>query len=125
MSNCPNHSRFAYFSEEESHRLKEKAFEFLEKRGVKMNHPTVLKLLSEAGAHVDFDTNMVRFPKSFMEEQIDKAPKSFDLEGRNGKYPLTFPHPEGTFHTRTNTGAQSWVEPGTGTYRRVKLADVA
>jgi len=119
------HARITYFSQDQLELLKEKSFELLEKRGVRMHHPAVLKILSDAGAQVDFDAGMVRFPRAFMEEQILKAPKKFDLVGRNGKHKLTFPHPEGTFHTRTNTGAQSWIEPETGLYRRVELRDVA
>jgi trimethylamine:corrinoid methyltransferase-like protein len=119
------HPRFTYFSQDQLELLKEKSFDLLEKRGVKMDHPTVLKILSDAGAQVDFDTSTVRFPRDFIKEQLLKAPKKFDLVGRNGKHRLTFPHPEGTFHTRTNTGAQSWIEPVTGRYRRVELQDVA
>lgn len=117
--------RIAYFSEEQLSLMKERAFELLEKRGVKMDHPEVLKQLEKAGAKVDFDTKMVRFPRSFLAEQIGKAPKEFSLAGRNGKHPMAFPHPNGTFYTRAGTGAQSWLEPETGIYRKVNLDDIA
>ena len=118
-------SRIAYFSQDKLELLQERVFELLENRGVKMDHPEVMKLLGEAGAAVDFDTQMVRFPKSFMEEQIKKAPKKFTLVGKGGKNRLELPREDGTFHTRTNTGAQSWIEPESGLYRRVTLSDIA
>lgn len=118
-------SRMAYFSDSDLEVLREKAFELLEKNGVKMDHPEVLKLLDEAGAFVDFDSKRVRFSKRFLEEQIAEAPKALTLVGRNGKHKLKLPREDGTFHTRTNTGAQSWLEPETGTYRRIDLSDVA
>ena len=117
-------SRIAYFSQDKLELLQERVFELLENRGVKMDHPEVMKLLGDAGAAVDFDTQMVRFPKSFMEEQIEKAPKKFTLVGKGGKNRLELPREDGTFHTRTNTGAQSWIEPESGLYRRVTLSDI-
>lgn len=114
-----------YFSHDQLSLLKAKTFELLEKRGVKMDHPEVLQILKKGGARVDLETRMVKFPRAFLEEQLSKAPKAFDLVGKNGKHRLTFPHPQGAFHTRTNTGAQSWIDPDTGLYRQVQLKDVA
>ncbi|MCF8069221.1 MAG: trimethylamine methyltransferase family protein [Desulfobacterales bacterium] len=116
---------FSYMDERALLLMKVRVFDLLEKRGAEMNHPQVLKLLDRAGARVDFDTNMVRFPKRFLEEQIEHAPSYFSLCGRDGKHRLEFPHPENTFHTRTGTGAQSWVESGTGKYRPIELNDIA
>ncbi|MEA3359444.1 MAG: trimethylamine methyltransferase family protein [Thermodesulfobacteriota bacterium] len=115
----------SYFSQDKLGVMGERVFELLEKNGVKMDHPEVAKLLSKAGANVDFDSQIVRFPKKFLEEQIIKAPKNFVLEGRSGKFKLEIPREDGTFHTRTNTGGQTWIEPETGKYRRVTISDVA
>ena len=118
-------SRIAYFSQDQMELMREKVFELLEKHGMKMDHPEVLKILDKSGAKVDFDTTMVRFPKPFLEEQLSKAPKQFALVGKDGKNRMEFPHPGGLFYTRTNTGGQSFIEPETMNYRRVKLEDVA
>ena len=118
-------SRIAYFSQDKLEVMRERVFELLEQHGVKMDHPEVLKLLDKAGAKVDFDSQMVRFSKRLLEEQISNAPKKFALVGRNGKNILELPREDGTFHTRTNTGAQSWIEPETGVYRRVTSSDIA
>jgi len=114
-----------FYTENQLAHLKEKIFELLEKRGVKMNHKKVMTLLHDAGAKVDFDGEIVHFPRAFLEEQIEKAPKSFILEGRNGKFPLAFPHPAGQFYTRLCTGGQAWLDPESGQYERVTLKNLA
>jgi trimethylamine:corrinoid methyltransferase-like protein len=117
--------RVSYFSEDELELMRQRVFELLEKCGVKMNHPEVMKLLADAGARVDFDNLLVRFPSNFLKDQISTAPKQFVLFGRNGKHKLEIPHDNGSFHIRTNTGAQTWIEPESGVYRKVTVADIA
>lgn len=119
-----NH-RMRYYNEEQLELLKNKVFELLEKRGVKMNHRPVMELLQKQGAKVNFDSEIVLFPKKFMEEQIEKAPKQFQLYGRKEKFNLDFPHPQGLFHTRVCTGGQNWLDPETKEFRRVTLKDLA
>jgi trimethylamine:corrinoid methyltransferase-like protein len=104
--------------------MKTRVFELLDQRGVKMDHPEVLQLLRKAGAKVDVDTKMVRFSKSFLEEQLRQTPKKISLAGRTDKNKLEIPCPDGTFCTRTNTGGQSWIELESGKYRPVTAADV-
>ena len=82
-----------------------KHFFLLENHEFKIEHPEMLKLLDKAGCKVDHDRHMVKFPREYMKEQIEKAPKKFTVSGRGGKFPLEFPHPDGLFYTRTNTGA--------------------
>jgi trimethylamine--corrinoid protein Co-methyltransferase len=118
-------ARIRYFSQDELALMRERLFGLLERRGVNMDHPEVIKLLDRAGARVDSDTQTVCFPKEFLEEQISKAPKSVSLFDRDGENELKLPREDGTFHTRTNTGAQSWIDPESGAYRRVTISDVA
>lgn len=115
----------SYLDQERRHRLKEKVFELLSQRGVRMDHPEVLTRLNEAGARIDMGTRIVCFPEAFLEEQVVKAPREFALFGRGGREPLHLPPEKGTFIARTNTGAHSWIEPESGIHRRVTLADVA
>lgn len=113
-------TRMRYYNEVELEKLKSRAFELLEKRGARLDHEVILTLFQDQGAEVDFDTKIVKFPRAFVEKQLEKAPKEFTLVGRNGKNPLKFPHPEGLFHTRTCTGGQNWLDPETGEFHRVK-----
>jgi trimethylamine:corrinoid methyltransferase-like protein len=116
--------RIAFFSQDQLKILKDKVFELLGQRGVKMDHPEILKILDRAGAAVDPDRQVVRFAKGFLEEQIAKAPKKIELAGRNGQNRLEIPRADGTFHTRTNTGAQSWIDLESGQYRRIQSSDI-
>ncbi len=118
-------SRVAFFTQDQLELLKARAFELLERRGVKMDHPEILDLLDKAGAKVDVYKSMVRFPKAFLEEQIGQAPTKITLMGRSGKNRVEIPRDDGTFYTRTNTGAQSWIDLESGNYRRITASDVA
>jgi trimethylamine:corrinoid methyltransferase-like protein len=117
--------RMRYYNEDQLESVKNKVFELLEKRGVKMNHRPVMELLEKQGAKVDFDSEIVLFPRRFMEEQIEKAPRQFQLKGRKEKFALDFPHPQGLFHTRACTGGQNWLDPETREFRRLTLKDLA
>ena len=117
-------SRVAFFAQDQLELMKARVFELLEHRGVKMDHPEVLKLMGKAGARVDFDSRMVRLSKEFLAEQISQAPTTMTLAGRNGENRVEIPRADGTFHTRTNTGAQSWIDLESGNYRRITAADI-
>ncbi len=117
-------SRIRFFTQDQSKLMKTRVFELLEQRGVKMDHPGVLKRLHKAGAKVDFDSKTVRFPQTFLENQIGLALEKITLTGKDGKNKLAIPRGDSTFYTRTNTGAQSWIGLESGEYRRVKAADV-
>jgi trimethylamine:corrinoid methyltransferase-like protein len=117
--------RITFFNQSQFELMKTRVFELLDQRGVKMDHPEVLKLLRKAGAKVDDDTKMVRFSRNFLEELLRLTPKNILLSGRTDQNKLEIPCPDGTFCTRTNTGGQSWIELESGKYRPVTAADVA
>ena len=117
-------SRVAFFAQDQLELMKARVFDLLECRGVKMDHPEVLKLMDKAGATVDFDSKIVRLAKEFLEEQISQAPTEITLAGRSGENRVEIPRADGTFHTRTNTGAQSWIDLESGKYRRITASDV-
>jgi trimethylamine:corrinoid methyltransferase-like protein len=116
--------RLSFFNETELELMRNRTFELLENHDFKVDHAEMLKVLDKEGCRVDFDKRTVRFPRQFVQEQIDKAPKEFIISGRGGKHPLEFPHPKGLFYTRTNTGGQSWIEPDTQIFRRATLDDL-
>ena len=117
--------RVTFFNQGQFELMKTRVFELLDQRGVRMDHPEVLQLLRKAGAKVDADTNVVRFPKAFLAEQLRQVPNKITLAGRTDENKLEIPCPDGTFCTRTNTGGQSWIELESGKYRPVTAADVA
>lgn len=117
--------RFVYLNAEQLGVLRSRVMHLLQDRGVRMAHPRVLKALEAAGAQVDPGTGTVKFPAELLEALISQAPRSLELFPRHEGPLLSIPREDGTFHTRTNTGAQSWIEPDSGTHRKVVLADVA
>lgn len=117
---------FSYFSPAQVDLLRNKVFELLEVHGVKLDHhDEMFNLLARAGVKVDTSSGMVRFPRSAMERFLDQAPKSFVLGARAKGRRLQLSRPDGTFYTRTNTGAHGWIEPETNRYRKVTKDDLA
>jgi trimethylamine:corrinoid methyltransferase-like protein len=114
-----------YLDQEKQTHFKERAFDLLSQRGVRIDHPAMLNRLEDAGASVNSETRIVRFPEAVLEPHIALAPREFALYGRGEREPLHLPTVEKAFITRTNTGAHAWIEPGSGTYRRVTVSDVA
>jgi len=64
--------------------------EILERIGVKVSEPKALRMLGEAGAHIDDKEKIARIPEYLVEEAIKKAPSGFTLFGRDSKYKLRF-----------------------------------
>jgi len=59
------------------------SLEVLEETGVVVPHRPLLDLCREAGAFVDFSSEVVRFPGSLVENSLRKAPSRWTWHGRN------------------------------------------
>lgn len=55
----------------------------LEEFGIAFNHPDALEVLERAGAVVERETNLVKFPRALLLENIARAPAEFRLYARN------------------------------------------
>jgi trimethylamine--corrinoid protein Co-methyltransferase len=64
--------------------------EILERVGVKVSEQKALRMLGEAGAHVDVKEEIARIPEYLVEEAVKKAPSGFTLFGRGHGYKLRF-----------------------------------
>jgi trimethylamine---corrinoid protein Co-methyltransferase len=111
-------------STEEVEFLKEKIQVLLETKGIHIEHPEVMEILKKAGAIVEEETGSVKFPKALYEEALKNAPREFTLAAIDPKNDLKFPHPEGSFYVRTNTGGMYYLTED-GEYRNIVLDDVA
>lgn len=116
--------RITFFSNSDLEIMRERVFQLLERRGLKINHHQALQLLNRAGAEVNFDTQMARFPKGMVQEILDIASKEFAMGARDAAHQLEIPRNDGTFHMRTGTGALFIIDPHSGDHRRVTIADV-
>ena len=118
-------SKVNFLSQDELDIMHERVFELLRKRGVKMDHPKVLDLMSEGGAEVDIDNQRVRFSRELLEKSLALAPKKIELVGIDPSFDIEVPRPDGTFHLRTGTGARCYLDPESGFYRSTTISDIS
>jgi len=78
----------------------------LSEKGVRVDHPEVLRIVKEAGARVL--GKRVYFSHQLIKEALNKVPHTFTLAARDPSFDLTFPHPHNLFYTRTSTGALNY-----------------
>jgi trimethylamine--corrinoid protein Co-methyltransferase len=93
----------------------------------------MLGALSEEGARVDRSGGIVRFPSKLQEQALLSAPSSFVLYAPPSGAPpdsggtaeaLPVPRPRSGFYICTGTGGRGYLDPETGRYRPLTLADV-
>lgn len=113
------------FSVNDQDTLKEKLIDLLWQRGVRMDHDGILKILAQAGARVNMETKQVQFPRDLLDELIKKVPNNLLLSAMNPAFDLKIPCTNNGFCVRTGTGAPNYLDPDTGIYRRIQIADIA
>jgi trimethylamine--corrinoid protein Co-methyltransferase len=77
-------------SQEEIERIHSASLTVLEATGVEIDNENVLRILSSAGAQVDFHTRMVYVPEELVEELLKKTPSQVKLCGFDDKYDILF-----------------------------------
>jgi trimethylamine:corrinoid methyltransferase-like protein len=87
-----------FLSMEDNDAIFEKALIYLSEYGVRVQHATVLKILSTVGAHVDLQREMVRFPREQVEQFLDEAPQRFTLAAADTDLDLEFPCASSSFY---------------------------
>jgi len=116
-------NRFKILSEQEVQKLHSASLEVLNTIGVKVESERARKMLEEAGAKVNHETMMVRFPPNLADESIKKAPQRIIYGARNPKYDLVL-EPGGDTYCRPLIGAEGYIDLETGKYRHAQLSDV-
>lgn len=77
------------------------------KRGIQLDHPLLKEELKAAGCHVD--GNKVFFTNEVIDKALANVPETFTLYSPSGEHDMVYPHPEGSFYTRTCTGAPNYL----------------
>lgn len=95
-------------SEQELAHMKSRMEQLLIERGIHLDHDELLAELAAKGCKVDMETKDVRFTKELIDKAVAAVPAEFTLYSPSGRHDLKFPHPEGKFYTRTNTGAPNY-----------------
>ncbi len=75
-------------SQDERTQVHERTLKVLDKVGVRVDTAWGRRILKDAGAEVDENKNIVRFPRSLVEESLRVAPKEFTLGARRPGWDL-------------------------------------
>ncbi len=75
-------------SDDQVKSIHEASLNVLEKTGVKFWDQGTIEVLKRAGAEVDKDRSIVRFPRDLIASSVKKAPKQITLAGRSPKFDL-------------------------------------
>lgn len=110
------------FSDEQLERMKDRVERLLEERGVFIDHDVLCAELAQKGCRVE--GKQVYFPRDIIHQAVAKAPAQFTLYSQDGSHDLPFPHPQGDFYVRSNTGAPNWRTVD-GDVHAIRLAEAA
>jgi len=110
-------------TQDQIHRIHEVSLSILERVGVEVPHPDMLRRFADSGARVDFDRQRVRIPSDLVTRSIEQAGKQFTLYGRDLTQQAAYG--QGKRNYNSVAGEASWLD-NTGEQRRyATLADVA
>lgn len=113
--------KYNVLSENEVTLFKDRMETLLIKRGIQLDHPLLKEELEQAGCTVNGD--QVFFTKDVIQTALSSVPSTFTLYSPSGEYDMTYPHPEGSFYTRTCTGAPNYL-PVNGEKHYANLNDM-
>ena len=77
---------FALLSEDQVDAIHEASMRVLEDHGIEFRSRAALETLEQAGANVDYDTQMARFDRNVVTELVARAPSEFELHARNPQH---------------------------------------
>lgn len=108
-------------SQDEKAQVHERSLQILAETGVLVNTERGCQYLKDAGAQVDPDTWIARFPRSLVEESLRLAPKSFNLGARRPGWDLTMNSGDCTLIS--DGEGISIIDRDTGEYRPTTFDD--
>jgi len=110
-------------SQEQLDLLKAGTYRILQDIGVKFPSKIALKLFSDHGADVDWDTQIVKLKPDLVDKALKKAPRSFILGGREERFDLLL---DGNHSYLSTDGCGTRViDPETRQERSSRKEDVA
>ena len=117
-------ARTTFLNQREAELIHQQSIQCLAEVGVRIRSQSVLKLLDEKGASVDYDAMIAAIPEQMVEQALEMAPKEFTLCGRDPRHDLKLPaHPYP--HATTSGLAVFVTDHETEEYRRSTRKDVA
>jgi trimethylamine--corrinoid protein Co-methyltransferase len=112
-----------FLSKEDLKKIHNASLAILEKTGILIDHHEARKMLQEAGARVDHERKIVKFPPQLVEKSIKKAPQRVIYGARDPKKDLVL-EPEGDIYSRPLLDNEGCIDLDTSKYRKVKMSDV-
>ncbi|MEF8787503.1 MAG: trimethylamine methyltransferase family protein [Planctomycetota bacterium] len=117
-------SLYQPLSDSDVQQIAESAFKVLEESGMAVYSPTAFQALEEAGAETEPEENIVKMPRSMVEDAIASNPSSITLASRDedGEYDAVLE--DGKVHYGTGGTAIYVLDPDTGERRESTTEDV-
>jgi trimethylamine---corrinoid protein Co-methyltransferase len=115
--------RLRYLSDEQLKRLQDATLIIMERTGVKFSSEKALKVLAEHGTKVDFEKQVVRFPRDIVMKYLAHVPRYFKIGARIPFY--DFQLSEGFSYFTTDGCGVETIELGTRERRPSCKQDVA
>jgi len=111
-----------WLNDKEIEEIHAATLELMWERGMKIEHDLGRQMLADAGAAVDENTYMVRFPPDLVERCIETTPGGFTMGGRNDvDIGLGMGSP---LAVRSTSGAEGYIDLETREYRLGTTADL-
>jgi trimethylamine--corrinoid protein Co-methyltransferase len=110
-------------TDEEVEQIHESSLEILWERGMRLRHQGALELLDGAGARIDHDTGMVRFPPELVEKCLSSVPKEIAIGSRNAEDDFKLGKNEIPY-VRSTSGAEGYIDLNTREYRLGSIEDL-
>ena len=85
MKSFPKKNPLKVLGDDEVRNIHTATLEVLERTGVVIREQKALELLEQAGAVVNYETNLVKIPGRLIEDAVSKTPKHFVWHARNPK----------------------------------------
>ncbi len=110
-------------SQKQVERIHEASLEILESVGLLVRNQKARQIFSKHGLVVDNESQMVKFPRSIVEDYRSYFPPTFTFHGRDEQYDRTIPVDRPLI--LTGSSAPNIIDPITGDERRAISADLA
>lgn len=117
-------ARMLFLSEQEEDLIHSQSLRLLDEMGVLVRSKSVLQLLEDKGAIVDYDAMTAKMPAEMIDSALDTAPREVTLCGRDPRNDVRLPATD--YPYSVNNGLSVFVvDKDTGKYRDCNSDDLA